>query len=78
MSDSFAVRTLKALEMQGHATFDVIAHRMGEPARRVRWTLDHLRRSGHVSVAGHAPSTGRGRPRAVFTARSAFALQQVW
>jgi predicted ArsR family transcriptional regulator len=74
---TFAARTLSALQMHGHATFDVIAHRMGEPARRVRYTLDHLRRAGHVSVMGHAPSCGRGRPKAVFAVR-VFELQRVW
>jgi predicted ArsR family transcriptional regulator len=78
MLDTLSHRTLAALKTHGHATFDVIAHHMGEPAKRVRWTLDHLRRSGHVCVAGHASPSGRGRPRAVFTARSAFTLQQVW
>ena len=78
MLETLSHRALAALKTHGHGTFDVIANHMGEPAQRVRWALDHLRRSGHVCVAGHASPCGRGRPRAVFAARGMFVLQQLW
>jgi len=71
-------RTLAALAGMGAAPFDAVATALGECPRRVRCSLDNLRRQGYVTVAGHAPHPGPGRPRALFTPRATFALQAYW
>ena len=75
---TLANRALEALQNLGAASFDVVAASMGECPRRVRHSLDHLRRQGHITVAGLAPHPGRGRPRALFAPRPTFALQRFW
>ena len=71
-------RTLSALAGMGAAPFDAVATALGECPRRVRGSLDHLRRQGVITVAGHAPLNGRGRPRALFAPLPTFALQAHW
>lgn len=78
--DTLKARALAALAQLGPAHFEVVAHTLGECPRRVRHSLDHLRRTGHIVVQGHVPCPhpGPGRPRALFAPRPAFVLGQFW
>jgi hypothetical protein len=71
-------RTLAALAGMGAAPFDAVATALGECPRRVRFSLYKLHRQGMVTVSGHTPLLGPGRPRALFTPRATFALQAHW
>jgi predicted ArsR family transcriptional regulator len=78
MRDTLTKRALQALGQRGHATFDSLAHELREPPRKVRWTLDNLRRNGHVKVSGSVVAVGRGRPKVLFSLPNRFALQGIW